>query len=109
MLTLRLTLMASTVSLTKDRLAKKLRRNFGGQKQEADEMVDAMFDIMAGALLRGENVSLEDFGVFRLHTIDAREGHNFLTGERCEVPEKVRVTFTACAATQEKLNVQNQA
>ena len=54
-----------------------------------------------GALIRGEDVTIADFGAFRLHHIDAREGQNFATGERCEVPEKTRVTFRSYNANSE--------
>ena len=57
----------------------------GIAKQAAEAAVGAVFDSMAEALARGEDVAVAGFGRFARTERSAREGRNPRTGERIAI------------------------
>lgn len=60
--------------------------------------------IIRAALLRGEAVELPGIGKLRPEECAARKGHNPKTGESIDIPEKIRIRFSADAELEEELN-----
>jgi len=54
-------------------------------KSSATRAVDAVFDNIAAALKKGEQVSLTGFGAFTVRERAARSGRNPQTGESIEI------------------------
>ncbi|NQV05978.1 HU family DNA-binding protein [bacterium] len=52
----------------------------GGSKADSAAAVDAVFDVIAGALAKREKVSIAGFGNFEARFRDAREARNPQTG-----------------------------
>ena len=67
----------------------------GITKQEAEAAVGGVFDAIAEALARGEDVSIVGFGRFSRKDRPAREGRNPRTGERIAIGPSAGVSFKA--------------
>ena len=67
----------------------------GITKQVAQAAVGSVFDAIAGALARGEDVSIVGFGRFSRKDRPAREGRNPRTGERIAIGPSAGVSFKA--------------
>ncbi len=64
-------------------------------KKQAAAAVEGVFDTIAKALGRGEEVSIAGFGVFTTAKRAARQGRNPKTGERIQIPASTRPKFRA--------------
>lgn len=84
-----------TPTLTKAHLAEALFEQIGFNKREARDMVDAFFDLIFQAILRGEEVKLSSFGNFQTRTKAARPGRNPRTNEAVVIEARRVVTFHA--------------
>lgn len=88
-------------TLTKAELAELLFEHVGLNKREAKDMVDAFFDEICDALVRGEAVKLAGFGNFQLRDKVSRPGRNPKTGAQVNISARRVVTFHAS----QKLNI----
>jgi len=61
-------------------------------RSEVEGLVNAVFDTLAGSMVRGERIEIRGFGSFIVKNRDARTGLNPKTGATVEVPAK-RVPF----------------
>ena len=77
-----------TTTLTKAHLADLLFDDIGLSKREANDMIDAVFQLMLERLVQGEDVKLSNFGNFQVRTKNARPGRNPRTGEAVPVPPR---------------------
>jgi integration host factor subunit alpha len=82
-----------TPTLRKAELIEMLCDLAGLDRQEAKETVEAFFEVMRGALERGENVKLSGFGKFQLRDKSQRPGRNPKTGETTLIAAQRIVTF----------------
>lgn len=82
-------------TLTKAELADLLFEQVGLNKREAKDMVEAFFDEIGKALIRGESVKLSGFGNFVLRDKPQRPGRNPKTGEAIPISARRVVTFHA--------------
>ena len=60
---------------------------------ECDRLVEQVFEIVSGALEKGEEVKISGFGKFRVRQKRARTGRNPKTGEQLEIRARRIVTF----------------
>ena len=71
----------------------------GSTKAQAQEMVDAVFGVMADALSESkEEVAIADFGRFFIKQQAERTGYNPQTGEKITIEAKEKVAFKASAS-----------
>lgn len=63
-----------------------------------------IFDQIATALARGEEVRIHGFGTFKLLHTEAREGRNPQTGEAIHIPAATRASFHAHGTLKAALN-----
>lgn len=82
-------------------LADWLLGKLGITKKAARETVDGMFDEIAKTMVKGEQVKIAGFGVFRVVRRAAREGLNPRTGEKIQIPAKVAPKFRAAKQLKE--------
>ena len=73
-------------------------------KQAAQAAVGGVFDAIAEALGRGEDVSIVGFGRFSRKDRPAREGRNPRTGERIAIGPSAGVSFKAGKPLKDALN-----
>jgi DNA-binding protein HU-beta len=66
--------------------------------------VDAVFAQITGAAAKGEEVSLNGFGKFKVKDSPAREGRNPSTGATIQIAASKKLTFTPAKAVKDQLN-----
>lgn len=86
-----------TPTLTKAELSELLFERLGLNKRESKDMVEAFFDILTAALVKGEDVKLSGFGNFAIRRKAPRPGRNPRTGESIPIKARNVVTFHASA------------
>ena len=84
-----------TPTLTKAELAELLFERLGLNKRESKDMVEAFFDIIHAALVKGQDVKLSGFGNFNIRRKAPRPGRNPRTGEAIPIKARNVVTFHA--------------
>ncbi len=84
-----------TPTLTKAELADLLFERLGLNKRESKDMVEAFFEHIHAALVRGDDVKLSSFGNFTIRRKAARPGRNPRTGETIPIEARSVVTFHA--------------
>lgn len=76
----------------------------GSSKAEAKQAVDSVFGAIADAAAKGDEVSINGFGKFKVKASAAREGRNPSTGETIKIAASKKLTFAAAKAVKDKLN-----
>ena len=89
--------------MNKVALAEKINEILNTSKAEAERVVEALFDTIASALKRGEEVSVAGFGKFTVKMRKAREARNPKTGEAVKVPASRAVKFSVAKALKESV------
>jgi DNA-binding protein HU-beta len=74
-------------------------------KTSAASAVDATFDIITGALKRGDEVKLIGFGSFKVVNRKAREGRNPRTGAAVQIPASKAPKFSAGKGLKDSVNI----
>ncbi|MEJ5976573.1 HU family DNA-binding protein [Novosphingobium sp. PS1R-30] len=73
-------------------------------KADARKYVDAVFSVITEAATKGDEVSLNGFGKFKVKASPARTGRNPTTGEPIQIAASKKLTFAAAKAVKDKLN-----
>jgi len=87
--------------MNKAQLADAVASKMGLSKKQAEDMIDATFDIIAKTMIKGDKVNIPGFGIFRVSSRKAREGINPKTGEKIHIPAKKAAKFRAAKALKE--------
>lgn len=85
-------------------LAEALAADHGLTKADARKYVDGVFAAIAGAAAKGNEVSLNGFGKFKVKDQPAREGRNPSTGAVIQIAASKKLTFTPAKAVKDQLN-----
>jgi DNA-binding protein HU-beta len=89
--------------MKKASLVEKVHGILGGTKVQAEEVVDAIFDGIAGSLKSGDEVSIAGFGIFSAKQRAARTARNPRTGESITVPAMRVPKFRAAKALKDSV------
>jgi DNA-binding protein HU-beta len=73
-------------------------------KTDARKLVDAIFATIADAAAKGEEISLNGFGKFKVKETPAREGRNPSTGASIQIAAARKLAFAPAKAVKDKLN-----
>lgn len=76
----------------------------GVTKADAKKLVEAVFGAIADAAAKGDEVSINGFGKFKVKASAEREGRNPATGETIKIAASKKLTFAAAKAVKDKLN-----
>lgn len=76
----------------------------GMSKADARKLVDGVFAAIADAAAKGEEVSLNGFGKFKVKDVPAREGRNPSTGATIQIAASRKLTFSPAKSVKDKLN-----
>jgi len=82
-----------TPTLTKAELAELLFDRIGLNKRESKDIVEAFFELLHEALVKGTEVKLSGFGNFSIREKGSRPGRNPRTGESVPIKARNVVTF----------------
>ena len=91
--------------MTKAELVEKLYTTYEGKitKKMAGEMVDVVFENVAGAIKKDKRFSYPGFGTFMVRARKARKGRNPQTGEMIKIKASKSVGFRAAKNLKDKL------
>lgn len=73
-------------------------------KADARKLVDGVFAAITEAAAKGEEISLNGFGKFKVKDTPAREGRNPSTGATIQIAASRKLSFAAAKAVKDKLN-----
>ena len=90
--------------MNKQELIDAMAARSGESKAATAELVNAMLEIVTGALSRGESVQLVGFGSFSVGQRAARTGRNPATGAEIKIAAAKTVKFTAGKAFKDAVN-----
>lgn len=80
--------------MTKADLARAIYDRHGGiSNQEAQRIVDIIFETIKNRLLTGDEVRIVGFGTLEVVTRRTRRGRNPVTGEDIQLPERRALVF----------------
>jgi integration host factor subunit beta len=79
--------------MTKSELIEAVSDHIEVPRKRAEDIVNAVFDAMKGALMEDERIEVRGFGSFTIRHYDAKEGRNPRTGEKVFVEAKKSVHF----------------
>ncbi len=85
-------------------LAEAVASSQGLTKAAARELVDAVFNAIVEAATKGEEISLNAFGKFKVKDTPAREGRNPSTGAVIAIAASRKLTFAPAKAVKDKIN-----
>lgn len=85
-------------------LAEAVANNHGLTKTDARKIVDAVFEAIADAAAKGDEISLNAFGKFKIKDTPAREGRNPSTGATIQIAAARKLTFAPAKAVKDKIN-----
>ena len=90
--------------MNKQELIDAMAARSGESKAATAELVNAVLEIVTGALSRGESVQLVGFGSFSVGQRATRTGRNPVTGAEIKIAAAKTVKFTAGKAFKEAVN-----
>jgi DNA-binding protein HU-beta len=76
----------------------------GTSKADGKKAVDAVFAAIADAAAKGEEVSVNGFGKFKVKASAEREGRNPATGAAMTIKASKKLGFGAAKAIKDRLN-----
>lgn len=85
-------------------LIDSLATSNGIAKADAKKLIDGVFAAIADAAAKGEEVSLNGFGKFKVKESAAREGRNPATGATIQIAASKKLTFAPAKAVKDLLN-----
>lgn len=84
-------------------LAKGVAGTTGTSEVQAKAAIAAVFEQIAGAAAKGEEVSIAGFGKFAVKDRPERQGRNPSTGEAMTIAASKKVSFTPAKGLKDKL------
>ena len=85
-------------TMNKTDLIAVVAQNAGLTKKDSERVLNAAFDAMTAALVKGEKVQRSGFGTFEIKEREARVGRNPHTKEAIEIPATKVPVFKASKA-----------
>lgn len=76
----------------------------GINKSDAKKVVASLFAAIAEAAARGEEISINNFGKFKIKSSAERQGRNPATGEAITIKASKKLSFTPAKAVKDRLN-----
>lgn len=84
-------------------LAKGVAATLETSEADAKKAIAAVFDQIAGAAAKGEDVAIPGFGKFAVKDRPERQGRNPSTGESMTIAASKKIAFTAAKGLKDKL------
>lgn len=84
-------------------LAKGVAGVIGTSEADAKTAINAVFDQIADAAAKGEEVAIPGFGKFAVKDRPERDGRNPATGEAIKIAASKKLAFTAAKGLKDKL------
>ena len=91
-------------NLTRKNLSNKIYKTLGFSKNFSSTVVDKLFDILVGALLKSDNVKISSFGTFTVIKKKERMGRNPKTKNEAIITSRKVVKFKPSIILKKKIN-----
>ncbi|SMF43472.1 integration host factor subunit alpha [Tistlia consotensis] len=91
-------------TLTRADLSEAVYQEVGLSRNESAELVEAVLDEMADALVKGEMVKISSFGTFSVREKGQRIGRNPKTGEEVPILPRRVLVFRASHVLKKRIN-----
>lgn len=85
-------------------LSDSVAESLGVTKAEGRKAVDAVFAAITDAATRGDEVTVNGFGKFKVKATPAREGRNPSTGVTIQIAAAKKLTLSPAKAIKDRLN-----
>ena len=92
------------MALTKDNSISRLQTQLGLTKQEAQQAMERLFEILKGTLANGEDLLISGYGKFSLRQKIARRGRNPQTKEALMLKARKVLVFKASGVLRKRIN-----
>lgn len=73
-------------------------------KTDTRKVLDALIEAMTEAAKAGDEITLPNFGKFKVRDVAAREGRNPATGATIQIAASRKLAFTPAKALKDSLN-----
>ncbi len=73
-------------------------------KNDCEKVYEALFTVFSNSLKKNENVTIKNFGTFKISKRKARIGRNPATGQELKIDAQKTVRFKISPSLKEKLN-----
>lgn len=90
--------------MKKSEMLSVIAEKSGVTKSVAEKVFNATFDTFKDELKKGENVSVSQFGIFKISERKARKGRNPRTGEEISIAASKSVAFKAGSDLKKEIN-----
>ena len=90
--------------MNKEELAEELMKNEDLSKAQCKRIISLVFNQISGALVKGEEVSISNFGKFIVVNRASYSGNNPQTGEKIQIPAAKKAKFKPFKQLEEALN-----
>ena len=90
--------------MNKAELVAAVAAKTGDSKKGTETLVNALFDVITHALVKGDKVQLVGFGSFEVRKRAARKGRNPQTKEEIKIPASKAPVFKAGKALKDLVN-----
>ncbi|MFQ5666885.1 MAG: integration host factor subunit alpha [Candidatus Binatia bacterium] len=90
--------------MTKGEIVEHIYEKVGFSKNEANDLVESIFEIMKRRLERGEKVKISGFGNFVVNRKRPRKGRNPQTGDEIVISGRSVLTFKASQVLKKSMN-----
>jgi DNA-binding protein HU-beta len=94
---------AEDAAMQKTDFIRAVAEQSGVSQKDATQIVNAMFDVVADALKRGEKVTLTGFGTFEVRERQAREGVNPQTRAKIQIAATKTPGFSASSTLKDSV------
>ena len=91
-------------TLTRADLSEAVHREVGLSRTESAELVKAIIDAVAEAVVTGDRVKLSSFGTFMVREKGGRVGRNPKTGEEVPISPRRVMVFKPSAILKQRIN-----
>ena len=93
-----------SLTLTKSEMSALLFEQLGLNKREANDFIDAFFEVILQKLTLGQDVKISGFGNFEVRAKSSRPGRNPRTGTAVPIPARKVIAFKPTVALRGKIN-----
>ena len=92
------------MSMTKKEIVESFYEHIGIPKKDSFSIVESLFDIIKGELVKGNDVLISGFGKWVVNTKKERRGRNPQTGTALTIDARKVVTFKPSNVLRDALN-----
>lgn len=90
--------------MTKGDIVERIYEKVGFSKKEANDIVEAIFEIIKGRLEHGQKVKISGFGNFVVNQKRPRKGRNPQTGDEIIISGRRVLTFKGSQVLKKSMN-----